>query len=129
MRARLELGDRSAELKGEDQQALLLLADRGLCQGVGSVGGLLLHLLHRPGGQQTSDQRTQLFPARVGRLSYAGQQLGEVIELTVIDEECRPEQPPGLLVGVEHALHQILDATDELQPQSDVRVKRRQIGV
>jgi hypothetical protein len=105
LRSLLELADRPAELKGEDQQPLLLLADRGLRQAVGSVGGLLLHPLHRPGGQQTRDQRTQVFPAQLGRLSGVGQQLGEVVELTVVDEECGPQQPPSFIVRIEHPLH------------------------
>jgi hypothetical protein len=129
LRSLLELADRAAQLKGEDQEPLLLLADRGLRQGVGGVRGLLLHLLHRPRRQQAGDQRTQVFPARLGPLSGAGQQLGEVVELTVVDEERGPQEPPGLLIGIEHPLHQILDPADQLQPQPNIRIERRQIGV
>ncbi len=52
-----------------------------------------------------------------------------MVELTVVDEERRRQQPLGLLIGIEHPLHQILDSADQLQPQANIRVQRRQIGV
>ena len=89
----------------------------------------MLNLLHRPGSQQAGNQRTDIFPTRLGRLPDSVQQLGEMIELTVVNEQRRPQQPLGFFIGVEHPLHQIFDASDQLQPQADVRVQRGQIGV
>ena len=129
LRAFLELADCPAELKGENQQTLFLIADRGLREGVSGIGGLLLHLLDRPGSQQAGNQRTDIFPSRLGRLPDSVQQLGEMIELTVVNEQRRAQQPLGFFIGVKHHLHQILDASDQVQPQTDVRVHRREIGI
>ena len=39
------------------------------------------------------------------------------------------KQPLGLFIGLEYRLHQVLDPADQLQPQPDIRVQRRQIGI
>ena len=66
LRALLDLAERPAELKGEYQKTLLLIAHRRLHQSIGSVGGALLNLLYRPRGQQVGDQWTDVFAGRVG---------------------------------------------------------------
>jgi hypothetical protein len=63
-------------------------------------------------------------------LSFAGtHQRNEAGDLTVIDEQCRREQPLRFFIGIEYAAHQILDQTDQLQALADIRVQSRQICI